>query len=131
MLENHLDEAKARYQGGAKDKTGCVSVCSDLAEEREGAKRGASNLRVRVTELESEVTALSVPAAELAETVRKRDRYQVLLQSVAAQAQSLQDGHADIVSCAKCRHTSRQDGLGPFQSESKPSFFSKLVLIPV
>lgn len=49
-----------------------------LIEKRDDAHREASDLRARVTELESKVNAPSIPASELAEAVRERDAYWVL-----------------------------------------------------
>lgn len=50
-----------------------------MVEERDSARREALDLRARVTELKSEVTIASISVAELAEAVRARERYRLLL----------------------------------------------------
>lgn len=73
----------------------------------------ASDLGAHVIEIEYEVNPSTIPAGELAEMDCKRDRYGILLYSVVAQAQGLQNGYSEIICRANSSQCSCRDRLKP------------------
>lgn len=98
---------------------------ADLVKERDSAQREASGLRARVIKSESRANAPTIPGAKLAEAMRDRDRYPVLIQSVASQVQGLQDSYADIAIRAEFSQYSLRDFIGPLLGKIKLSSLSQ------
>lgn len=112
-MKTSLKYAKVRNKKVFEEQDQLRITHADLIKERASAQREASGLLALVAELKSKAIAPTIFAAGLSEAVRERDWYRVLLQSVAAQVQSLQDELFDIINCAKFSELYLCDGLGP------------------
>lgn len=74
-----------------------------------------------MADLKAQAQVPCIPLAKLADAFRERDRYKVVLQSVAAQVQGLRAGYAGIFSRFWAKLSSLRDRLGPLLNEFKPS----------
>lgn len=70
-----------------------------------------STMRTWVTKPEANLYASCAPPSDLSDAVCDRDRYKVLLQSIAAQVQALQAGYANTVRRSQGSQASLRDSL--------------------
>lgn len=82
-----MKDSRVRHEEVRKERDQLRTIYAEMIRERDSAQSGASKLRARITEMESETAVTTICVVDLAKAVRERDQNQVLLQSNATQVQ--------------------------------------------